>query len=75
MGYPWILDYYVHAHITCSKVHISASTLVALGGEFEVEEAHGKTRNKFLELNNVDTYFILGYSNQKRSLAEVRVNG
>ena len=59
---------------TLSKVHISSATRNALKGEFALEEAFGRMRNKTLDENNMDTYFIVGYA-EKPSLASVGTHG
>ncbi len=41
------------------RVHISASTLLNLGNEFEVEEGHGDQRNSYIAKLGIKTYFII----------------
>ncbi|CAF3639373.1 unnamed protein product [Rotaria sp. Silwood1] len=41
------------------RVHISASTLLSLGGEYEVEEAHGDERDAYIAKLGIKTYFII----------------
>ncbi|CAF1359093.1 unnamed protein product, partial [Rotaria sordida] len=41
------------------RVHISESTLLNLGGEYEVEEAHGHERDAYIAKLGIKTYFII----------------
>jgi hypothetical protein len=41
------------------RVHISASTLLNLGSEFDVEEAHGNERDAYIAKLGIKTYFII----------------
>ncbi|CAF3997422.1 unnamed protein product [Rotaria sp. Silwood2] len=41
------------------RVHISESTLLSLGGEYEVEEAHGNERDDYIAKLGIKTYFII----------------
>lgn len=42
-----------------SRVHISESTLLNLGNEYEVEEAHGHERDAYIAKLGIKTYFIV----------------
>jgi hypothetical protein len=41
------------------RVHISESTLLNLGKEFDVEEAHGNERDDYIAKLGIKTYFII----------------
>lgn len=41
------------------RVHISATTLSFLSGEFEVEPAYGEKRDESLRIAGLKTYFIV----------------
>ncbi|CAM4950913.1 unnamed protein product [Rotaria socialis] len=41
------------------RVHISESTLLKLGNEYEVEEAHGNERDEYIAKLGIKTYFII----------------
>ncbi|CAF2094867.1 unnamed protein product [Rotaria magnacalcarata] len=41
------------------RVHISESTLLKLGNEYEVEEAHGNERDAYIAKLGIKTYFII----------------
>ncbi|CAF0889420.1 unnamed protein product [Adineta steineri] len=41
------------------RVHISDSTLLSLGNEYEVEEAHGDERDSYIAKLGIKTYFII----------------
>ncbi len=41
------------------RVHISESTLLSLGNEYEVEEAHGDQRDSYIAKLGIKTYFII----------------
>lgn len=41
------------------KVHISATTLSFLNGEFEVEAAYGEKREESLRIAGLKTYYIV----------------
>ncbi|CAF0966600.1 unnamed protein product [Adineta ricciae] len=41
------------------RVHISESTLLNLGNEFDVEEAHGHERDAYIAKLGIKTYFII----------------
>lgn len=41
------------------RVHISESTLLNLGNEFDVEEAHGHERDAYIAKLGIKTYFIV----------------
>ncbi|UJR14998.1 hypothetical protein I4U23_001975 [Adineta vaga] len=41
------------------RVHISESTLLSLGNEYEVEEAHGNERDAYIAKLGIKTYFIV----------------
>ncbi|XP_039701814.1 adenylate cyclase type 8 isoform X3 [Pteropus medius] len=40
------------------RIHISKATLDCLGGDYKVEEGHGKERNEFLRKHDIETYLI-----------------
>ncbi len=42
-----------------SRVHISESTLLNLGNEFQVEEGHGDQRDAYIAKLGIKTYFII----------------
>ena len=44
--------------LSCSRVHISESTLRSLNGAYEVEPGKGNERDEYLQRNNVKTYLI-----------------
>lgn len=43
---------------THRRIHISKATLDCLGGDYKVEEGHGKERNEFLRKHDIETYLI-----------------
>lgn len=46
-------------HFFPRRVHISATTLSYLNGEFEVEPAYGEKRDEALRIAGLKTYFIV----------------
>lgn len=54
-----ITSYVIYYYTLSRRVHISATTLSYLNGEFEVEPAYGEKRDEALRIAGLKTYFIV----------------
>lgn len=50
------------------RVHVTQATVNSLSGEYEVQPAHGGTRNQYLRDSGVSTYFIVPPADRRKAL-------
>ncbi|XP_067844528.1 adenylate cyclase type 8-like [Heptranchias perlo] len=66
----WSLDVQIATKMEATgepgRIHISKATLDCLGGDYEIEEAHGQERSELLKQHNIETFFIKEKDQQHR---------